>query len=80
MLLMMVVTISLMSCTDEKGTRKALLDAGYHPIEVGGHAWFAGGKDDVFATKFKAYSPDSTRIVEGAVTRGWFKGSTIRTN
>lgn len=74
----MIVIFSLSACTDEKGATEALLDAGYHPIEVGGYSFFGGADDDVFKTRFKAYSPDSSRIVEGVVCRGWIKGSTIR--
>lgn len=73
-----IAVIALNSCTNEKSARKALLDSGYHPIEVGGYGWFDGSKDDVFKTRFKAYSPDSSRIVTGTVCSGWFKGSTVR--
>jgi hypothetical protein len=51
---------------------------GFHPIEVGGYAWFACGDDDTFQTKFKAYTADSTRVVSGAVCQGLFKGKTLR--
>lgn len=66
------------SCTNEKAARKTLLDSGFHPIEVGGYGMFDGSQDDVFKTRFKAYSPDSSRIVTGCVCSGWIKGSTIR--
>ncbi len=66
------------SCTDKKGTTKTLLDAGYHPIKVGGYAFLGCGEGDIFHTKFVAMSPDSTRKVSGQVCRGIFKGSTIR--
>lgn len=73
------VLLLFCSCTDKDGATKALLDAGYKPIKVGGYGWFIGSDSDTFVTKFKAYSPnDSTRVVTGVVCRGWFKGSTIR--
>lgn len=70
--------ILFISCTDEKGAEKALIQNGYHPIEVGGYGFFDGSEDDVFKTRFKAYSPDSSQIIEGTVCSGWFKGKTIR--
>jgi hypothetical protein len=75
-----VAFLALFSCTDKTGAERALINAGYHPIEVGGYALFCCGQDDNFATKFKAYSPDSTRIVIGCVCKGILKKSTIRTN
>ena len=61
-----------------KGARNALLNAGYHPIDVGGYSFFGCSKGDVCKTNFIAYSPDSTRIVKGCVCSGWMKGKTIR--
>lgn len=57
------------TCTDEDGTRDVLIKTGYHPIEVGGYAYFTGTKTDAYVTKFKAYTPDSSKIVTGVVTR-----------
>ena len=68
----------IISCTDNETATNALLDAGYHPIEVGGYGWLECSEDDVYATRFKAYSSDSTRVVEGCVCQGWWKGKTIR--
>ncbi len=78
LLVLFIIIVTPRACTNEKATREALLDAGYHPIEIGGYAWFSCSKDDYFATKFTAYSPDSTRIVKGCVCSGLFKGKTIR--
>lgn len=78
-LILFVFTVFLLSsCTDEKAAREALLDAGYHPISVGGYAFWGCGEGDTFHTKFSAYSPDSTRIVRGVVCSGILKGKTIR--
>jgi hypothetical protein len=74
-----IVTLFLIvSCTNISGTEKALHDLGYYPIEVGGYGWFDCGKDDFFATRFKAYSQDSSRVVSGCVCEGVLKGKTIR--
>jgi hypothetical protein len=75
--LTLLVMLSL-SCTNKKGAENALKDAGYHPIEVGGYGWFDCSEDDMYATRFRAYSPDSSRIVKGCVCQGMFKGKTIR--
>ncbi len=66
------------ACSDPQAARKALADAGYTNVETTGYSMFACGKDDNFATGFKAVGP-SGRKVEGAVCSGWLKGSTIRT-
>ena len=78
--LMIIITpLILASCmTDVKSAKHALIDAGYHPITVGGYDWLGCGQDDFYSTKFKAYSSDSTRIVKGCVCGGIFKGQTIR--
>lgn len=65
-------------CQDVSGAKKALKINNYKPIEVGGYGWFKGSRDDIYITKFKAISP-SGDTVNGVVTSGWFKGSTIRT-
>lgn len=70
--------ILLASCTNKDGATKALKDAGYHPVNVGGYAIWGCGEDDFYHTKFKAYSPDSSRIVTGVVCQGILKGKTIR--
>ena len=76
--LFLITAVSLASCTDEKGATETILDAGLHPIEVGGYSWHCK-KGDSYATKFKAYSPDSSRIVTGCVCGGgWGEGKTIR--
>jgi hypothetical protein len=79
--IILILSIGLFtSCTDEQGARNALLDAGYHPIEIGDYGYFDCSEDDHYATRFKAYSPDSSRIVEGCVCGGGLlgKGKTIR--
>jgi hypothetical protein len=62
---------------DIPGATKTLKSSGYLPIEVGGYGWFRGSQRDFYSTKFKAISP-SQDTVSGIVTKGLFKGSTIR--
>jgi hypothetical protein len=62
-------------CTDKGGATRTLEQAGYKNIRTTGYRWLAG--DDAFRTGFEATSPSGMRVT-GAVTRGWFKGSTIR--
>lgn len=75
----LLLAVVLSSCTDESGAKKALERNGYKPIEVGGYGWFAGSKDDVYVTKFKAVAPNGDTVT-GCVTSGWFKGNTVRTD
>ena len=65
------------SCTDEVGAKKTLERSGYKPIKVGGYAWFCGGKEDWYITRFTAIAPNG-ETVTGYVTRGLFKGNTVR--
>lgn len=74
-----LLAVVLSSCTDESGAKKALERNGYKPINVGGYGWFAGSKDDVFRTKFKAVAQNGDTVT-GCVTSGWFKGNTVRTD
>jgi hypothetical protein len=74
-----MLAVVLSSCTDESGAKKALERNGYKPINVGGYGWFAGSKDDVYVTKFKAVAPNGDTVT-GCVTSGWFKGNTVRTD
>lgn len=64
--------------TKKEEARDALISAGYHPIDVGGYDYFNCSEDDIYKTRFTAYSPDSSKIVKGCVCQGFFKGKTIR--
>jgi hypothetical protein len=77
-ILIAVIAVASTSCTNKEGAAEALKDAGYHPIKVGGYAFFGCGEEDVYRTNFEAYSSDSTRIVTGQVCEGLLKGKTIR--
>ena len=75
--LLVASLLALSACSDANHARRVLEQNGYEVLEVGGHAFFSCGKDDTFATSFKAKSPNGS-IVTGAVCSGWFKGATIR--
>jgi hypothetical protein len=78
-LIIVVSCFTLSSCTDRRSARKALERSGYKPINVGGYCWFGGSGRDTFITRFKAVAPNG-ETVTGCVTKGLFKGSTIRVN
>ena len=79
LLMSLLLCLFLSSCTNRKGAEKALKDAGYKPpYTYRGYGFMSCSEDDWYATKFKAYSPDSTRVVTGCVCQGLFKGKTIR--
>jgi len=75
----MAMSALCLSCTDEEGSKKVLLRNGFIPVDIGGYGWFAGSKEDVCVTKFKAIAPNKDTVT-GCVTKGLFKGSTIRLN
>ena len=73
-----IVAVSLTTgCTRSDDATRVLAQQGYTEIQITGWRPFAKSKDDVFSTGFRAKSPNGTPVT-GAVTRGWFKGSTIR--
>lgn len=77
---LVAITSSALLCIgcSRPGKAEAVLSAnGYTDIEITGWAPFMKGEDDTFSTGFRAKSP-SGQTVEGAVTGGWLKGSTIR--
>ena len=58
--------------------RNALYSAGYTDVALTGYAYFGCGKDDTFATGFRAKNPQGNRV-EGVVCCGFVgKGCTIR--
>lgn len=70
----MGVLIGNGGCVDETGVIKVLESQGFHNIVITGWKPFRG---DVFCTGFSAYGPTGKKV-SGVVTRGWYKGSTIR--
>ena len=65
---------------DVETTTKVLKQNGYKPINVGGYAFsYVGENTDLYKTKFKAIAPNGDTVT-GVVSRGFFKGNTIRLN
>lgn len=74
--LILLPLILLSSCfTDNDSTTKTLERNGYTPIEVGGYSYT--GDECLYSTKFKAVAPNGDTVT-GCVTKGVFKGNTIR--
>lgn len=68
--------IIFVGCTDVDGAKRVLRQHGYTEIEITGWRPLMAG-EDTFSTGFSAKSP-SGEYITGAVTRRFFKGSTIR--
>lgn len=68
---------------DFEGTKRVLSANNYTSIEVFtvGYpkAAFVCGRDDIYVTGFTAIAPNGTKVT-GYVTKGFWKGSTIRLN
>jgi hypothetical protein len=77
LLILAIIVFTLTSCTDEVGAKKTLDRNNYKPIAVGGYGFFAGSDGDIYKTNFKAVAPNGDTVT-GCVTKGVFKGSTIR--
>ena len=65
------------ACTDPDGARRALADAGYTDVRIGGYDVWGCDDKDTFATAFEATGPTG-RPVKGVVCNGFWKGYTIR--
>lgn len=76
-LILPLVLISIAGCSSSDEATRVLRQSGYSQIEITGWRPLMAGQDDVYSTGFRAKSP-SGEVVTGAVTSGWFKGSTVR--
>lgn len=78
-----IIGIAMFRLTDKEGAKRVLEANNYKSIEVYKVAYpkaaFYGGRDDFYVTGFNAVSPNGTPVT-GVVTRGFWKGSTIRLN
>ena len=73
-----ILLVGLTSCVDTANTRKTLVAHGFSKIETGGYALLACGRDDFYATEFRAVNT-AGQAVEGVVCCGiLFKGCTVR--
>lgn len=77
-----VGVLGMRGCSDRDGAENTLEKMGYSDISYEGHPWvaFSGSKGDVYADEFTAVPPGGNQSVSVTVTRGWFKGATIRVN
>ena len=64
---------------DKEGAKIALTNSGFKPVELGGYAWFAGDRTDIFATKFKAVTARGDTVT-GVFTKSLFGGSALHFN
>lgn len=69
--------VALVGCSKPDETRSILQNQGYTDIQTQGWSMWKCSKDDKFATKFTAKSPNGSNV-SGVVCGGFFKGSTIR--
>lgn len=76
-LLLTLIALASVGCTDSAAARKALEGAGYTKIEITGYSYFGCSDSDTFHTGFEAIGPTGIPV-EGVVCSGWFKGATIR--
>jgi hypothetical protein len=74
---LLVIAALTAGCTSNADSYRALNEAGYSDVTLDGFAWLQCGKDDTFATSFRAKGPTGV-AVKGAVCCGLMKGCTIR--
>ncbi len=72
-----VAALMLAGCSDAPTAERVLRQQNYKDIRITGFSWFSCGRDDSFATGFRAKAPNG-ETVEGVVCSGWFKGATVR--
>jgi len=78
LILIALATLLLAGCYSTNDAKKALESQGFTDVKVTGHAWFACGKSDTFATSFEATNANGKRV-SGAVCSGlFFKNATVR--
>jgi hypothetical protein len=70
--------VETVGLSDTTRAKRTLDDMGYTNVEYAGHPWFAQSKGDIFVDEFKAQPPGGKKQVDVVVTRGLFKGATIR--
>jgi hypothetical protein len=73
-----VASGSLLGCEVSDGdARRALEASGFDDITLTGYAWFACGKDDAFASSFRAVNARGAEV-SGVVCCGLWKSCTVR--
>lgn len=71
------LAVLLSACTDTNTANRVLQAQGFTKIEILGYSPFGCSEDDLYHTKFLAYS-QSGQIVTGVVCSAPFKGATVR--
>lgn len=74
---LLVLVALAFGCTDDSGSRSALVSAGYSNINLTGYRWMGCGNEDSYHTGFTATNPAGVRV-SGVVCCGLMKGCTIR--
>ena len=78
LLLIALLSLFTVSCTDESSSREVLTGAGYTQINFTGYEFWSCAKDDTYHTGFTAKGPSGVQV-KGVVCCGlFFKGCTIR--
>ncbi len=76
--LILLMLLSLSSCTNSNDGYKALTSMGFTEIEFTGYSFWGCSEDDFYHTGFRAKNPQGM-IVTGTVCSGFlFKKSTVR--
>lgn len=73
----LIVTLVMLSCTNESDSRRALESSGFSEITTTGWEPFACSDSDDFSTGFRAVNPQG-KSVKGVVCCGILKGCTVR--
>ena len=76
-IIMIVLFVGLLGCTDSKNAKHVLASQGYKQIEITGYDIFGCSEDDFYHTGFKAVGVNGENV-SGVVCQGIFKGATIR--
>ena len=77
LILIAVLGIATLSCTDEKGALRILENEGYTNIVLTGYDAYGCSDSDDFSTGFTATNSHGKQVV-GVVCSGMCKGYTIR--
>lgn len=68
----------LAGCTQpQPDVAEQLSGYGMTNVQTDGYDFFACGRDDTFATRFKAFNSQGMPV-SGVLCSGWFKGGTVR--
>ena len=75
--ILLATVLVFTGCTQPEKAEKLLKQHGFSEVEITGWKPFIASKGEVFSTGFRAKAQNG-ETVEGAVTGGILKGSTIR--